>query len=169
MHGVPYYWPLWEYRVLLFFHNWSNTTMYRIEGEDTSIWCIVGSPTLQEINVYRLKVAGRMIFLFHRCDMLVPRRAPDLWLERSLTLLPDARELAWPFCGPDSRSSLMGQEVLRRSLEELSKVAVFGWRDDGMTPPRKLTVRTWKMMGLEEYLPSKMFPFSVGHVNFSGV
>lgn len=41
---------------------------------------------------------------------------------RSLTLLPDAREIAWPLAGPDSRSRSTGEEVLRRALDELSQV-----------------------------------------------
>ena len=31
-------------------------------------------PTLQGTNISPLKVAGKMIFLFHKWDMLVPRR-----------------------------------------------------------------------------------------------
>ena len=52
---------------------------------------------------------------------------------RSLTLLPDAREIAWPLAGPDSRSRSTGEEVLRRALDELSQVGchmiygVQGW------------------------------------------
>lgn len=82
-------------------------------------------------------------------------------------MLPDARELAWPFCGPDSRSSLMGKEVLRKSLDELSKVPPF-WRMMGDFTPKTNSKSPLKNDGLEDYLFSKMLTFSVGHANFAG-
>ncbi|CAK9075002.1 unnamed protein product [Durusdinium trenchii] len=41
---------------------------------------------------------------------------------KRLTLLPDAREIAWPLAGPDSRSRVLGEGVMARALEELRKV-----------------------------------------------
>lgn len=38
---------------------------------------------------------------------------------RHLTLLPEARELAWPICGPDSRGRYVGREVLQNAANQL--------------------------------------------------
>ncbi|CAE7553728.1 rab-18 [Symbiodinium sp. CCMP2592] len=45
-----------------------------------------------------------------------------LGLERKITLLPDARELAYPWCGPDSIGAATGGDIAERALQDLSKV-----------------------------------------------
>ncbi|CAE7231910.1 rab-18 [Symbiodinium sp. CCMP2456] len=45
-----------------------------------------------------------------------------LGLERKITLLPDARELAYPWCGPDSIGAATGSDIAERALQDLSKV-----------------------------------------------
>ncbi|CAE6971172.1 rab-18 [Symbiodinium natans] len=45
-----------------------------------------------------------------------------LGLERKMTLLPDARELAYPWCGPDSIGAAVGEGIPERAIQGLCKV-----------------------------------------------
>jgi len=52
----------------------------------------------------------------------VSTAAVALGPSRRITLLPDARELAWPIGGPDSIGSATGEEIARSALQALGSI-----------------------------------------------